>query len=208
VIVAGRTLCPSWIAEHGGSRLIIYGWKQYAQVLAVLHMMCGRCGNRGEHVLRKLTTKVTLFWIPLFPVNRKHTLFCPACEAEEKVSKEQALAMAAGHPPQPGYGQPAFPGQHQVPPQQIPQQVPQQFRQQYPQPGPQPAFAQSAPRPYPPTGPAQFPPAGPQGFAPQGPQPTRPYPGQPQGGHQAPPPGYPPQQYPPQGYPPHGYPPR
>lgn len=185
--------------------MIIYGWKQYAQVLAVLQMMCSRCGNHSEHVLRKLTTKVTLFWIPLFPISRKHTLFCPACESEERVPKEQALAMAAGgpqaaghlpgHPPQqPGYAPPPVQGQ-QFPPQQ-----------QFPQ---QPAFAQSAPQPYPPSGPQPFPPSGPQpGFAPQGPQPTRPYPGQPQGQHQGPPPGYPPQQYPPQQYPPQGFPPQ
>jgi hypothetical protein len=68
-------------------------------------------------VLRKLTTKVTLFWIPLFPISRKHTLYCPACESEERVPKEQALAMAAGGPQaagfppqQPGYGPPPVPG--------------------------------------------------------------------------------------------------
>jgi hypothetical protein len=191
--------------------LIIYGWKQYVRVLALLVMVCSQCGNRSEHVLRLFTTKFTLFWIPLFPIGKKRTLFCPACELETKVPKAQADAMVAGGgqqgfpqhaPPQPGAmpGQPAFGG---PPPG-------------YPPPGQQ--LAAATP-PGPPPGPPGMPPAGPPQFGPpSGPQPAF----APQQGYGPPPlqqfqapPGYPPPQNgrphqppPPHGYPPPGYPPR
>jgi len=88
--------------------MLIYGWKQYVQVLAVLRLMCGQCGNASEHVLRKFTTKFTLFWIPLFPINKKHTLFCTACEHEQKLAGAQAQElMATGGPGMPPPGMPA-----------------------------------------------------------------------------------------------------
>ncbi|HEY0449059.1 zinc-ribbon domain-containing protein, partial [Actinophytocola sp.] len=128
--------------------MIIYGWKQYLQVLAVLQLVCSQCGNSAEHVLRKITTKFTLFWIPLFPIGRKHTLVCAACECEQKVSKEQAMQLAASGGGMPGPGMPA-PGMP----------APQ------PATGPQPSFG-------PPSGPqpAYGPPAGAAAFGP-GPQP-------------------------------------
>src|SRR5688572_8333595 len=90
--------------------MIIYGWKTYVQVLAVLHMVCSQCGNNAEHVLRKLTTKFTLFWIPLFPINKKHT-FCSACESEQRVPGDQARQMAAtGGMGGPGMAMPGMPG--------------------------------------------------------------------------------------------------
>ena len=78
---------------------IIYGWKRYAQVLAVLTLVCQHCSAPAEHVLRRLTTKVTLFFIPLFPISRRHTLICTACRGENKVSREQADQLAASAQP-------------------------------------------------------------------------------------------------------------
>jgi hypothetical protein len=156
----------------GESRLIIYGWKQYALVLAVLRLACSQCGNAAEHVLSRLTTKFTLFWIPLFPIGRKYTLFCTACECEQKVPKEQALRMAAsapqaGHPapqpafapqasfaPQPGYGPP--PGPRPAPAFGQPQPAVGYGQPYPPQPGYPPQQAYPAQQ-YPPQG---FPPPG------------------------------------------------
>jgi hypothetical protein len=201
------------LAIEGESRLIIYGWKQYVQVLAVLQLVCGQCGNTAEQVLRKLTTKFTLFWIPLFPINRKRTLFCPACDSEQKVTKEQAMHLAAGGAPQqpagPHYGgRPVYgPGQPFAPPgsPHQPGPVPGYGLASAPpqafgpppgpwQPGPGPAFG-------PPPGHAPQPAFGsPQGLAPQ---PFRQqYPQQyPQQPVQGPPPGHPQHGHPPAGYP-------
>ncbi|MCA1655816.1 MAG: zinc ribbon domain-containing protein, partial [Pseudonocardiaceae bacterium] len=91
--------------------MIIYGWRQYIQVLGVLHLVCGQCGNSAEQVLRKLTTKFTLFWIPLFPINKKHTLTCTVCESEQKVPGAQAQQLLAtgGMPGMPAPGMPGMP---------------------------------------------------------------------------------------------------
>jgi hypothetical protein len=123
--------------------MIIYGWKRYVRVLAVLTLVCQQCATPAEHVLRRLTTKVTLFFIPLFPISRRHTLACTGCNAENKISREQAdqllassaqqpQAQHAGPPPQPGpYGaQSPYGGQpaHQpgLPPMQRPYPGPPQ----------------------------------------------------------------------------------
>src|SRR4030081_2127343 len=118
--------------------MLIYGWKRYVQVLAVLTLVCQQCAIPAEHVLRRLTTKVTLFFVPLFPISRKHTLTCTACEATNKLSREQAEQLVASGqqapaaqqpphhsappppPPQPAYGAPQQPAgpppmQHQQP---------------------------------------------------------------------------------------------
>jgi hypothetical protein len=90
--------------------MLIYGWKQYVQVLAVLQLVCAQCGNASEHVLRKFITKFTLFWIPLFPISKKHTLFCPACEHEQKIPAAQAQQlMATGGMPAGPMGGPGMP---------------------------------------------------------------------------------------------------
>ena len=132
--------------------MLIYGWKSYAQVLAVLRLMCGRCGNASEHVLRKITTKFTLFFIPLFPISKKHTLFCSACEHEQKLQGAQAQELlATGGAP--AMASPAVPGH--VPMQGMPAAGP---------------TGQFGPGPYgPPPGYPPRPPQGPPpGYPPQG----------------------------------------
>ena len=158
--------------------MIIYGWKRYAQVLAVLTLVCQQCHLPAEHVLRRLTTKVTLFFIPLFPISRRHTLTCGACQGENKVSREQAEQLMAGGvqqsptpqpqpqqqfagPPQPGAGQPRYqpgppPQQPMRPPMPAPPgpyggQPPHGY-QQGPPPGQRPHPGQHQPAAYPPPG--------------------------------------------------------
>jgi ribosomal protein L44E len=79
--------------------MIIFGFKSYVKVLAVLRLVCDRCGNASEHVLRKMTTKFTLFFVPLFPVRKKRTLFCTACEHEQRVPAARAEELMAGSGP-------------------------------------------------------------------------------------------------------------
>lgn len=122
--------------------MIIWGWRRYAQTIAMITFVCGHCGNPAAQTLRKLVTKFTLFFVPLFPVHRRFEVQCTFCGATGKVTKEQAEAMRAQ-----SQG-PAAP--QQQPPMQFPQggqvgqvgqpgQVPQQYApQQYPQaPAPQ-----------------------------------------------------------------------
>jgi hypothetical protein len=96
--------------------VIIFGTKGYLYQLAILTLLCGRCGNPAAHTLRKRVTKFTLFFVPLFPISTKYATQCTFCGAEQKVTKEQAdqlLAQGAGgFGGQQPYGQPH---QHQQP---------------------------------------------------------------------------------------------
>ncbi|MFE9994584.1 zinc-ribbon domain-containing protein [Streptomyces avermitilis] len=88
--------------------MIIFGARGYLYQLAILTLVCGRCGNPSAHTLRKRVTKFTLFFVPLFPFSTKYTTQCTFCGAEQKVTKEQAERLQAqgahGHSGQ-TYGQ-------------------------------------------------------------------------------------------------------
>ncbi|MFD9430790.1 zinc-ribbon domain-containing protein [Streptomyces sp. NPDC060002] len=89
--------------------MIIFGTKGYLYQLAILTLLCGRCGNPAAHTLRKRVTKFTLFFVPLFPISAKYWTQCTFCGAEQKLTKEQAeqlTAQAVGGAGGPAYGQP------------------------------------------------------------------------------------------------------
>jgi hypothetical protein len=70
--------------------LILFGTRSYIHQLAILTLLCGRCGNPAAHTLKKRVTKFTLFFVPLFPISSKYTTQCTFCGAEQKLTKEQA----------------------------------------------------------------------------------------------------------------------
>jgi hypothetical protein len=116
----GTTLPPNGTVGAGtdpGRNLgmIIFGTKGYLYQLAILTLVCGRCGNPAAHTLRKRVTKFTLFFVPLFPVSTKYATQCTFCGAEQKVTKEQAEQLQAQDAG--GYG-----GQAHGQPQQQPYQ--------------------------------------------------------------------------------------
>ncbi|MEU9731136.1 zinc-ribbon domain-containing protein [Streptomyces sp. NPDC048002] len=88
--------------------MIIFGTKGYVYQLAILTLVCARCGNPAAHTLRKRVTKFTLFFVPLFPFSTKYSTQCTFCGAEQNLPREQAERLqeqAAGGAAQP-YGQP------------------------------------------------------------------------------------------------------
>jgi hypothetical protein len=90
--------------------MIIFGTKGYLYTLAMITLVCGRCGNPAAHSLKKRVTKFSLFFVPLFPINTKYVTQCTFCGAAQQLSKEQAeqLQASAQQPQQqPQYGQPA-----------------------------------------------------------------------------------------------------
>ncbi|MFJ3284612.1 zinc-ribbon domain-containing protein [Streptomyces sp. NPDC086669] len=93
--------------------MIIFGTKGYLYQLAILTLVCGRCGNPSAHTLRKRVTKFTLFFVPLFPFSTKYATQCTFCAAEQQITREQAdqlLTQATpGDPGQQAYGQPQQP---------------------------------------------------------------------------------------------------
>ncbi|MFI0541921.1 zinc-ribbon domain-containing protein [Streptomyces sp. WSLK1-3] len=75
--------------------LILFGTKGYLYQLAILTLVCGRCGNPAAHTLRKRVTKFTLFFVPLFPISTKYATQCTFCGAENKVSADEAEQLQA-----------------------------------------------------------------------------------------------------------------
>ncbi|WP_217275361.1 zinc ribbon domain-containing protein [Nocardia gamkensis] len=106
----------------------------------MITLVCGRCGNPAAHALRKLVTKFTLFFIPLFPLSTKHSLECTWCGASSPVAGPQVpdlLARANAETMGPAlYQQPAaqWPQQPAPNPQQPALGAPDAHWQQ--QPGP------------------------------------------------------------------------
>jgi hypothetical protein len=96
--------------------MIIFGTRTYLYALAMLTLVCGRCGNPAAHSLKKRVMKFTLFFVPLFPLNTKYMTQCTFCGAAQEISKEQAEQLQAGGvQPQPAMGQPAAQHDHQRP---------------------------------------------------------------------------------------------
>ncbi|WUH92057.1 zinc ribbon domain-containing protein [Streptomyces sp. NBC_00433] len=88
--------------------MIIFGTKGYLYTLAMITLVCGRCGNPAAHSLKKRVTKFSLFFIPLFPISTKYVTQCTFCGAAQQLSKEQAdQLLASAQQPQAQYGQPA-----------------------------------------------------------------------------------------------------
>ncbi len=92
---------------------IIWGFRRYGTQLAMLTLVCGRCQRPTAHPLRKVVTKFTLFWIPLFRTSTKYTLQCTFCGAAQYVTPEEAERLQAA-PPAP---EPTAPPTPSVPPQ-------------------------------------------------------------------------------------------
>lgn len=83
--------------------MIVFGTKTYLYTLAMLTLVCGRCGNPAAHSLKKRVVKFSLFFVPLFPINTKYLTQCTFCGAGQQISKEQAdqlQAVPAGQPQQ------------------------------------------------------------------------------------------------------------
>lgn len=56
--------------------MIIWGTRSYIYQLAMITLLCGRCGNPSAHALRRRVMKFTLFFIPLFPISSKYSTQC------------------------------------------------------------------------------------------------------------------------------------
>lgn len=98
--------------------MIIFGTRGYLYTLAMITLVCGRCGNPAAHSLKKRVSKFTLFFVPLFPISTKYVTQCTFCGAAQQLSKEQAdqLQVQPGPQAQQAYGQAAAqPHDHQHP---------------------------------------------------------------------------------------------
>jgi uncharacterized Zn finger protein len=72
--------------------LLIFGFRVYSDLLTVVAYVCEHCGQHAGHQLVRRTRKVTLFFLPLFPVSRKYLDTCSNCGRVRPVPREQAEA--------------------------------------------------------------------------------------------------------------------
>ena len=95
---------------------IIWGFKRYGTPLAMLTLVCGHCQRPTAHPLRKVVTKFTLFWIPLFRTSTKYTLQCTFCGAAQYVTEAEAERLQAAPPVSQPHPDPTLPPQYQPDP--------------------------------------------------------------------------------------------
>ena len=75
--------------------MIIFGFRTSVTQLTMLTMVCAVCGNPAAQALLKRTTKLSVFFIPLFPVRTTYVLQCTFCGATRSVGRTEALQLAA-----------------------------------------------------------------------------------------------------------------
>jgi DNA-directed RNA polymerase subunit RPC12/RpoP len=78
--------------------LLVFGTRASVAVMAVLSYVCEVCGQQAAHRVLQRVTKVTLFFIPLFPVRTSYSDTCVNCGRTIGLQREQAELAAAQHP--------------------------------------------------------------------------------------------------------------
>jgi len=71
---------------------LLFGVRIANDLLATLVYGCDRCGQNAAHHLMKRTRKITLFFVPLFPLSTRYVDTCTHCGRVLDVPREQAEA--------------------------------------------------------------------------------------------------------------------
>jgi hypothetical protein len=74
---------------------ILFGYRRRSNGRGVVLRECARCGRVGPHVLVTTTTWLTLFFIPIVPLPRRHRLVCRQCQRKTSIRGEQRAAVEA-----------------------------------------------------------------------------------------------------------------
>jgi len=98
--------------------VIIFGTRTTVRLLAMLNLVCARCGNPSAHRIEERRRKFTLFFIPLFPIGARRTLgtctYCGLVTELDAGTRDRLLSQGDAHSAsgQPGSNQP---GQYPAP---------------------------------------------------------------------------------------------
>ena len=77
--------------------IVLFGNKRIVTPLGMTKpYTCGRCHNVNPWQVIKVSTWFTLFFIPVFPYSTHYDEKCPVCGGWNELSKEEAMAYAAG----------------------------------------------------------------------------------------------------------------
>ena len=58
---------------------LLFGTRTSEAVVNVVSFVCAYCGTMAEQHVVKRSTKVTLFFVPLFPISTSHVNVCANC---------------------------------------------------------------------------------------------------------------------------------
>jgi hypothetical protein len=75
--------------------LILFGTRGTVRTLAMITFICNNTNQPAAHRLSKITRWFTLFFVPVFPISRRHVLTCAACGQSSRITNEQAAEMVA-----------------------------------------------------------------------------------------------------------------
>lgn len=70
--------------------MLIIGMSMKTVLVALFTYVCERCGTAAAHEVTRHVRRVTLFFIPLFPVSTRYRDRCTACGRVNDISAEQA----------------------------------------------------------------------------------------------------------------------
>jgi len=77
------------------ARMLIWGLRAKAKVLARLMLICRACGNPAAQTLVERVRWFTLFFIPLIPFSRKRLMQCAFCGTVTELTSEEAAGLVA-----------------------------------------------------------------------------------------------------------------
>jgi uncharacterized Zn finger protein len=70
--------------------LFIVGVRVYSDLLATVAYVCENCGQHAAHHVIKRSRKITVFFLPLFPMSTKYVDQCSFCGRVLRISRERA----------------------------------------------------------------------------------------------------------------------
>jgi zinc-ribbon family len=74
---------------------ILFGIRAMVKTLTMVTFLCTTYNQPAAHRLSQVTRWFTLFFIPVFPIGRRHVLTCSACGQSSKLTKQQADEIVA-----------------------------------------------------------------------------------------------------------------
>lgn len=74
---------------------LLFGFRTVQRPLPGRQATCQRCGQFARHALEERTTRLTLFFIPVFTTARSYRITCSNCGAVNSLTRRQKDALAA-----------------------------------------------------------------------------------------------------------------
>ena len=70
--------------------LFILGVRVYSDLLATITYVCENCGQHAAHHVMRRSRKITVFFLPLFPMPTKYLDQCSFCGRVLRIPRERA----------------------------------------------------------------------------------------------------------------------